>query len=58
MSATTHPGYAALADPLSGYAAKRVLNLIIKISNYQLIKTKPLFPPKVKREWSGVASTG
>jgi hypothetical protein len=25
MVATTHPGYAALADPLSGCAAKRVL---------------------------------
>jgi hypothetical protein len=24
MLATTHPGYAALADPLSGFAAKRV----------------------------------
>ncbi|SEO34695.1 hypothetical protein SAMN05428947_10251 [Mucilaginibacter sp. OK283] len=29
MSATTHPGYAALAGPLSGYAAKRVLKIII-----------------------------
>jgi hypothetical protein len=52
MLATTHPAGPPFADgdPLFGFAGKRVKKLI-RISN-------PLFPTKLKRGVSGVASTG
>ena len=61
MEQTTHPGYAALADPLFGFAIKRVDEEVFfgLLFNYLLpILSASLFAPQAERGMSSEAMTG